>query len=592
MEYNSTHRVRRLYFRLKTSVLSLVSPHLFSNEVKPILFIPFGKKKEKYNLDRHYFSLAIKCKDDVYKYLFFFLMLALLVVIPVMSLRVGISERDIVLHENAEKVFRYYSENDREVFAVPTLPYQGQIIDVAAVCLMKLFAVDDPFILRHLISSYFGWLTLLVTGLFLLRILYWRAAFLGALFLFISPRFLGHSFYNTIDIPFTFAYVWSVFNIYLFCKELPEIRWSRIVWLVLSLFLAVSISIAGYILFFYLFLFVLGYFFFHNPIPRLRSQPYWRALLKVVTVLLSITLAVFILNLFYLPVDSVTPFFRPVFAIRSLLELFPSSSYLYDGDFVSATELPRYYLLKYIFMTVPLVVLLGFVLHWFVLKFILEKGSLSTFFILVFSLYFPILTAMLSGVNPPNDWSPFYFVYPLIIIWSVAGFETILVRIDDRYTNAVILGVICLLSLMPVRHIIINHPLTYVYFNEISGGIGNAYGKYELDYENLVNKKASEWLVEYIHDNENTGIDSCKVPVITNGNRGCFYFFNDYSHIPLYQIENTLTDSINGPFYYMIFLSNIRHDVSAEDILFLEDAFHTVTLEGKPLVFFIKVREE
>ena len=50
----------------------------------------------------------------------------------------------------------------------------------------------------------------------------------------------------------------------------------------------------------------------------------------------------------------------------------------------------------------------------------------------------------------------------------------------------------------PLRHIIRNHPNTYIYFNEWSGGINNTYGRFETDYYANSLKPASDYFLENI----------------------------------------------------------------------------------------------
>ena len=61
--------------------------------------------------------------------------------------------------------------------------------------------------------------------------------------------------------------------------------------------------------------------------------------------------------------------------------------------------------------------------------------------------------------------------------------------------NIAAVVVIFLLLWNPIRHIVKNHPYEYIYFNELAGGIENAYGNYEMDYYYHSTREASEWVI-------------------------------------------------------------------------------------------------
>jgi len=67
--------------------------------------------------------------------------------------------------------------------------------------------------------------------------------------------------------------------------------------------------------------------------------------------------------------------------------------------------------------------------------------------------------------------------------------------------NVVAIVIILLLLWNPIRHIINNHPYEYVYFNELAGGIDNAYGNYEMDYYYHSTREASEWILKNVSPN-------------------------------------------------------------------------------------------
>lgn len=490
---------------------------LFGNQVMHLHFVPLRHKQEKYDIRKHYFTFSIKNKNDVYKYLFYLIMLASLVILPMMSLKIGITNSELKYYDISQTVYRYYAEGDTAIFQIPELPYQGQSIDNGIYLLEKIFHIENIFAFRHWVASFFGWLCILITGLFLLRLFSWRAAFFGIVCLLISPRFLGQSFYNLIDIPLAFAYIWAIYNILLICLDMPRIHWSRIILLTLSIFMATTISVVGYSLLFYLYLFVPLFFLIRNPIYLFFTKTYLLSLLKLVAIIVGVIMGVYLLSLFYLPIEMQIVVFKPAVAIEKLKVLMEPNLHLFDGKWLTNSELPKFHLLHGMLTTIPLLILICFLLHIFLIKPILKKGSLFLLLLVSIPLYLPIIIFIRSGIVPPHAWSMLYFLYPLIIILSASGLEMLLRFINDKYANSVIIIGFIILSMMPVRHIIRNHPLTYVYFNEISGGVTNAYRKYEMDYDEAINQQAIKKTQQYLETHHDGLLDTFFV--FTNGNR-------------------------------------------------------------------------
>jgi tetratricopeptide (TPR) repeat protein len=85
--------------------------------------------------------------------------------------------------------------------------------------------------------------------------------------------------------------------------------------------------------------------------------------------------------------------------------------------------------------------------------------------------------------------------------------------------------VLLLLLWNPIRHIIKNHPYQYVYFNELAGGINNAYGNYEMDYYYHSTREASEWILKNVPPNP-PGEQKIKV-VSYHASSAQYFFRND-----------------------------------------------------------------
>ena len=189
----------------------------------------------------------------------------------------------------------------------------------------------------------------------------------------------------------------------------------------------------------------------------------------------------------------------------------------------------------------------------------------------------------LHYLNPDTMWAIYYCVYPLFMLIAASGYECTLESINDKYTNVVVVGLVALLSFMPIRHIVFNQPLTSVYFNEISGGIHNAYSKYALDVTDDANKQACQWVSDYIHRNEvGRHADGDRFIVGTNGNDACPLFFERDTNIVLVQKPYSKSDTTWD--YYIAFC----HDLPAAQLRNgtwpADSTIHRISIETKSIV--------
>jgi hypothetical protein len=300
---------------------------------------------------------------------------------------------------------------------------------------------------------------------------------------------------------------------------------NRIIYVTLAIVFATLISDAGFVLIFYFVGFVMLYFISQNPIKKLFTKQYFVSFFQLLALLAGMTVVVYLVDYIYLPAELHLATVNPLDALSLLKNNLHSSLQLFEGHFFQTENLPGYYLLKMMFITIPFVVLLGFLVH-----FILWRKTISTVLpfpeiVLLTAFFFPLFVANNQRLFPANDWSLLLFIFPVFVVLAAAGIEALLRKIDDFYTNIVIVGIFLLLSIMPLRHVIFNHPVSYVYYNEISGGIDNAYGKYPLDYNDQINKKTALAIIKYINNQDIAdSLKGQKTVIYTDGGKGLQIF--------------------------------------------------------------------
>ena len=159
-----------------------------------------------------------------------------------------------------------------------------------------------------------------------------------------------------------------------------------------------------------------------------------------------------------------------------------------------SNTLPWYYTPKFIFMTIPVAVMAGALVYLFT-----GWGKNRRFFtvFLLFCFAFPVSWIIYTKANVYGGWRHSMFCYPTLVAMAGMGFYSLYERFRRpvlRWGLGVALPAVLLIA--PACHIFANHPYEYVYFNELAGGVKNAYGKYELDYYYHSTRKGTEWVLK------------------------------------------------------------------------------------------------
>ena len=580
----------RLFIRLKNVVDKfLYYDNLFDDNVWQIRFSKDQNKKNKYKIEKSQFSLSLRTSDDVFRYLWMLLLVISLVWMLVLSRQVGISDREVAQTEYSELLYNHF-HHIGDTDAYKSHPYahtQAQLVDLISFGFCKTFHIKDPYAFRHILSTIFGWLLVAYLSLILLRAFNWRAAFFTAFFLLISPRFFGYSLSNIVDVTFACFFIYSIMQMYYFSRELPVIRISRLIRIAAGILLTLSVHNAGSSLLHLFMIFTLLNFLLYNPIKQVFTKEYLTALGWVSLVIVCMYVGIYILHsacTFFLE----TSFIMPNEAFASLVTNIPyDQNQIFEGHLIGPDNFPTRYLVKYLYVTTPTVVLISFLLFFVFFKNAIKSLKPFSIFIFIYTLLFCIHRVKTHYMNPDTLWAIHYCIYPLFMLVAASGVECTLQQIQDRYTNFVILGLVAFLSFMPIRHIMRNSPYTSLYFNEISGGIHNAYSKYALDSNFEANKEANEWVQMYAskHDVYSHYV-SRPVVIATNGNAACALFYHNNPHFNLvfksYDPSDTTWD------YYVAYCNQIPITQLRNGTWPPDTTIHVMTFEQKPMVAFYR----
>ena len=478
-----------------------------------------------------FFDFKNQRQDSIFKLLFILFLSILLGLLPLMSLQSGLNGDEKMNYDHAELVYNYYAKGDTACLSTESqterrtwLEYYGQSFDNFTYLFNKTFGIEnDPYQSRHILNSICGWFIFLILGLFAVKLLGWRCGFITLVLLFLYPRFTGHVFNNAKDIPFALGYVWAIYQMYLLTAELPKIKIKRLILIALAIAFANSVRIGGLMLIPYLFMFAGLWFLFNEPIKRFFTADYWIKAFKLIGILSGVAVAAYFLGLLWWPYALQNPLKVPIEALNIMTGYSISIRQIFGGKNIWSTAAPLSYFPTYIWFSMPLLCLGGLIAFGVFTKKIFKELKFLNWFLIVFAFVFPIAYIMYQKSNVYGGLRHILFTLPFLVLMAGVGVEFLFRQFKNKKIQLGIWLAFILLALLPLKHIIKNHPFTYVYFNEFAGGIAGIYGDYETDYYYHGNKMAFIEFMKYIEEHPNP---EGKTVIATDRQGDLRYYFN------------------------------------------------------------------
>ncbi|MBF0313559.1 MAG: glycosyltransferase family 39 protein [Oligoflexia bacterium] len=392
-----------------------------------------------------------------------------------------------------ELLYQYYASafTDLSFLDFTNARYYGGLLDLSAHLLYKLLYLLgwqqlEFFIFKNIYISLFGATALAVAALTAKEIYGNRAAFYTALFLLISPKFVGHSFNNPKDIAFACGYIIGVYALVRVVKTLPQLSWSLLVILGLGIGISLGMRIGGLLLVAYLGMIVTLWSIFH-------FKSFNEHKIKIITsLILALGLGYALCFLFW-PLTHQ----RPIGAFQETLALMSSFDWpgtvLFKGKIVEGRALPWSYLPTWIAISTPPLILFGYLLSLGMLVKKQYQTSLNLF--CHFTTLFPAFYVLAKKSTLYDDYRQMLFIYlPLVIVAAGAyAFWMEKIRAHHRLLSHALIVVLAMPSLL---WMVKNYPNTYSYFNDLSGGIKSNAARFESDYWCNCYREIAEWMVK------------------------------------------------------------------------------------------------
>ncbi len=515
----------------------------------------------------------------------------LLVLMPLMSLKSGISGDEETFHyPHGKNVFNYYATLGKDTTCLQydnsALEMYGPVFDVLTVAAIKVFHAEDEYRVRHILNSMAGWSAILFAALIAVMLGGWRAGIITLVFMFLSPRFLGHSFNNPKDIPFTAAYIFTIYGIIRFLKYFPEKKYKYAWPIALGIGLTIGVRVGGILLAIYFLFFTGIHYLFTTKYKQWLKKENIIQLLRTLAFATGISIVGYIIGIILWPFAHQAPISRTIEAMQYMEQYATSLRQVFEGKIIWSDHVPWYYLPKYIFMTIPEFIILGLIC-FFALINSLKKEDASWYFILLFISIFPVVYIIIKESNVYGGWRHVSFIFPGIAILAAVGANTLISKFQNKYLQIGIAAAFGILAFLPLRHTIANHPHQYIYYNSLSGGVKKAYSSYEMDYFYHTLRAGSEWLIE----NE---IENLKIPkgetitVASNYSTPLKYYFRHLKdqvkivYIRYYDRGNSDWD------YAIIANSYINPHQLKKKIWPPKNTIHTINVNKKPACAILK----
>lgn len=511
-------------------------------------------------------------------------LLLLAFLMPYLSKDFGISGDEFIHDRHAGYVYNYFQNGDETALDQPQtlLHYYGQTFDYLAYWLIQKFDIEANYDFRHLLNAIFGYLGILFAALLAARIFGYRAGLFAVLLLAVSPRYIGQSMNNPLDIPFATGYIMGLYYMIKYFKGFPYNRWSTGFMMALGIALAISIRVGGILLLPYVVM-LAGLMF--------AEKFGWKKTLSLKPVMqnkgfvltpLFMGVAGFFLSLQFWPYALQAPIGNTFTALEELTNIKNSMSQLFEGHNVFSNNLPWHYIPKFVLITIPIAVIAGFIVSFLPMLKDLIKGKYVGPFIM-FTAVFPVAYLIYKHSNVYGGWRHVIFIYPSMVVMASLGWHYLTVALKHKLVPIVVSVIFTGLIMLPARWMVANYPYEYVYFNEFTGGVKGAYGKYELDYYFRCLKQASEWLIE------NEDLENRKDTLIIASNHGSCaeYYFRKMPNIKVKYIA--YYDRSKKDWDYGLFVNSyINVHQLNQGYYPPPNAMHSLMVEGKPIATILK----
>ncbi|GAB1450715.1 hypothetical protein MASR2M47_07710 [Draconibacterium sp.] len=440
------------------------------------------------------------------------------IILTFLAPRAAVNVDEQLHYPHAKQVVNWYFTGGEDISCLETpvtnLKYYGQSVDNFTALINRIFNVENEFLTRHLTGAFFFLLLLLFAGLiaFQLSGSFWVSA-LTVLSILAMPRLFGQAFGNLKDIPFATGYMAGIYMIVRFLKELPTLKWKTAILLGLAIAFTSSVRIGGLILFGHLAIAIIAAFILKPFLPKYIFSTK-SCLVRLLGQGLAILLIGYFAGLLLWPFALQNVFQNPLESLQVMEHYKVSIRQIFEGEWLWSTQLPWYYLPKWLAISSPEYIIFGLAVFLALFSIKINKQDseqLLTGLFLLFTLFFPIVYVIVIKANLYSGVRQMLFVLPLFAVFASVGIWFLLNSFSSKMMKFSIVIVYVGLMLLPIKHQVSTFPADYIYFNSISGGNKKAWSNYEYDYYFHGIKKSSEYVIDLVGNTEIVLATNCNL---------------------------------------------------------------------------------
>jgi hypothetical protein len=413
--------------------------------------------------------------------------IAMLVIFILLTFRnYGISNDEEVQHVYGRLLLDFYQSGfqDQSAFHYKNLYLYGGFFDLMAALLEKgdvLWVWD----MRHLLSAGFGLMGLIAVCKIATTLGSARTGLIALLMLSLTAAWTGAMFTHTKDIPFATCMAWALYYTIQACRFAPKIPLQISLKLGVAVGCALGLRIGGGFAVIYLLLSLLiaSVFMANGVTARLQF------LAKSSWTLLPAALISFALMAIFWPWGVMSPD-HPAEAIKAFSNFSFNMLTIDHGMVTRIGEVPRTYLLHYLWVRLPEVFLLGllsiglisFANFQHMRQQLVTIGWVALTPLLI-AIVFPLAFVLITKPALYNGVRHFTFVLPPLAVLAGIGIDQAWKVFETSKPKLIALGVVCfVLALSTLVELIQLHPYEYIFYNHLAGSNATAEAEWESDY--------------------------------------------------------------------------------------------------------------
>ncbi|MBQ1732015.1 MAG: hypothetical protein II037_07375 [Bacteroidales bacterium] len=465
---------------------------------------------------------------------------------------------------NAIQLDRYYKSFGSDTSILEnTRPMYSGWFNALTVTLSDVFAKFEIRSVRHATNAIFGFVGILFAALLAKRCRNWRTASFTMLLLGLSPVIFGHSMFNLDDIPVFATFAASLFFVKRLADHFPKPKIIDAVFFALSSALCITANPdCSLIVAIALILCIIGL------VAQRKHNEIKKAAIRYPIFAVGSLAVIFGIVILLIPQG-----------IGEWLNSFSPNSptrILFEGKLVWTDLLPWYYNTKMLVMTIPAAVFVGMLLA-LGLCFVKKSNRAEIITLVCISAVSILIFSLKSDTN--GIWQHLlYAEIPLYIVAAI-GFDMLAESSRSKATQIAGIAIPLLLMIMPAVHIFRSHPYSHIYYNEFTGGLNHAFGRYELENYGVSNREAAQWII----DNGKYNLSGDQLFVAARSEKAGKHYFGKYKY-EVSIVETRWAERANHIWDYAIFpVTGIEPEILTSQYFPPKNTVDTISIDNVPI---------